>query len=249
MTAAPQQAIERGTLYSCRLGRSDLNRLTEIATLGVDPGCIEVVTIHDNVRFTAARLDDLISTVEGSSQYDDRVPWAVYAVQAEDSASGRSLYVEVNDEEVEVQFSGVDRIWVAGQFARLVLFLERRNGSLDQKAGKRDAKLALSTTLSLLFWLGLYALYGAFPDNKYLAGLNTAIFVIFMALQLASVARYIVRHNVARGRIDFTRDLPNGSLWSRMDNPTRILALTLVATSFAAVAAGVSAIVDVIKDG
>ncbi|MBP8533944.1 hypothetical protein [Streptomyces sp. MK37H] len=223
--------------------------MTDIATNGVHPSNVEVMTIHNNIRYTAATLADLIAAVEGSSQYDDRVPWVYYGVTAEDSTAGRTVGISVTDDGVEVEFYGADQIWVAGQFARLEVFLQNRNGSLDPRSAKKDAKLALGAMLSLAFWLGLSLLFDAFPNNKILGGVNTGLFAVFIGLQLGNVSRYIARHATARGKVAFTVDMPVGSYWSRMDVPTKLLFLTLIVTAIAAVATGVSAAADVIGIG
>lgn len=73
------------------------------------------------------------------------------------------------------------------------------------------------------------------------------LLIPLLILQTAKFLVRIVRKSSSKGRIDFTRDVPTGSVWQRMDWQTRILFLTLIVATVAAIGTLVSAGADVMK--
>ncbi|MEV6199276.1 hypothetical protein AB0M64_04815 [Streptomyces sp. NPDC051771] len=261
MTTTAQETRLHKTFVSCRLGRTDLRRLTEIATDGIEASGVKVSTKHNNVSFEAADIDVLIDEVQGSRGYDDRVPWEQYEVSGkvwEGPSLGflRSLTLSVRSDEVRMHIAGADHIWVHGQAARIQLFLANRNGRERERPFQRDRQRSaqFAVSIALLAWFYIFSasqIYLRSKPNGENAEFwsDAALYSAIPALATLtwSLVLRLVERTSKKGKVNFTEDVPIGSIWQRMDWQTRILALTLVVAGIAAIGTLASAGADVFK--
>ncbi|MGW1760990.1 hypothetical protein [Streptomyces mirabilis] len=250
MTVTPQRVSLSEAFTSCRLGRADLKRVTEIATDGLNAAGVEVSTEHNNVSYEAGNIDDLIDSVRASLNYDDRVPWTSFAIHGSDGhfpsdlSANRYVSIVVTKDSVRLLFAGADHIWVHGQLARTQLFLVNRNGK--KESGLRTALLerfSVVEAFSTVAWLVILPVLLQCKSVTLLY-LAVSLFPFLVVWHFFRLFVKVAERSTARGRISFTEDVPSGNIWQRMDLPNKILFLTLVVGAVAAVGTVVSAGVD-----
>ncbi|MGX1303311.1 hypothetical protein RKD35_004799 [Streptomyces albogriseolus] len=251
MTATPERVHLLRTFKSCRLGRADLRRLTEISTDGLNAADVTVSTDHNDILHSASNIDDLINAVQTSRGYDDRVPWDSFTIEGRGgstvSADYRSVQVMVRRRYSHVSFSGNDHIWAHGQLARVQLFLANRNGKTDSVSSFRSVLWSASSFAAVVTtgpWFALVAVTLAARSN-FLFNLAAAMFPFLLIAHCVNLLTKVANGPLARGKIRFTEDMPSGNLWQRMDLPNKIAFITLLFGGMAAIAATVSAGADI----
>ncbi|NML50548.1 hypothetical protein HHL19_12845 [Streptomyces sp. R302] len=235
--------------------------MTEIATDGIEASGVKVSTRHNNVSFEAPDIDALVSDVQGSRGYDDRVPWEKYEVAGkvwESPSQGflRHLSLSVTADEVRMHISGADHIWVHGQAARIQLFLANRYGRERELPFQRDRQKAAQSavTLALFIWFYVFGVSQVYLSSKpngenaeFWADAALYSAIPALATLTWSLILRLTDKASKKGKVNFTEDVPVGSIWQRMDWQTRILAMTLIIAGIAAIGTLVSAGADVFK--
>ncbi|MEU2236145.1 hypothetical protein [Streptomyces vietnamensis] len=228
MSTATQQTEVRTVYVTCRLGKSELNRLFSLAPEGIPAAAVQISTQRDSTRYRAGNLTDLVDHVRNSNASGNLDDWDNIRLDAADATGDRKVAIHIDTGRVEVQASGIDATWVHGQAARIELLLkgaggEIRNAPQEMKT-RRDFALAGLTAIPSAY-LTVYAAGQAVPEADRHPGswpqLAAQLVGIAIVVGTFWLARKIVRR-VNRALLMPTAEVPHGSWWSRASNTDKI---------------------------
>ncbi|MFJ5785365.1 hypothetical protein [Streptomyces hydrogenans] len=254
MSTATQQTEVRAVYITCRLGKSELNRLFSLAPEGIPAADVHISTQRDSTRYSASTLPDLVDHVRSSNASGNLDKWDNIQLEAADTSGDRKISIKIDTERVEAQVSGTDATWVHGQAARIELLLKGAGGSIkNEQKEKKDRKelLVFIACTAPPVMLAFYAANQLFPapEVKPKATLeNTAAQYITMAIiaAVALLAKMIVKR-ANRAVLQPTADIPHGSWWSRASNTDKIGLGTLAVAFLALIVAALTLSKDLLK--
>ncbi|MEU1575428.1 hypothetical protein ABZ519_30575 [Streptomyces collinus] len=228
----PTQNDEVRRVYiRCRLGKGELNRLFSLTSEGIDAASTSVSTQRDSTRYSAGTLNDLIEHVRNSNASGNLDVWDNLMLEAANNTGDRKVSINIDNERVEVQLSGIDATWVHGQAARIELFLKGAGG--QKKNEVTSKKLRKEIPLALLglippgaMLLGIYAVapqtmkstQSAEDKNAQLLGMFAGL---IPAVLLLGIGFWIVRR-ANRAILAPTSEIPHGSWWFRASSADKI---------------------------
>ncbi|MFE7580760.1 hypothetical protein ACFU5Y_04230 [Streptomyces gardneri] len=243
MSVATQQTEVRAVYTTCRLGKSELNRLFSLAPEGIPAASVQVSTQRDSTRYSAGMLTDLVDHVRNSNASGNLDKWDNLAFEADDGTGDRRVTVGIDSERTEVQVSGRDATWVHGQAARIELFLDGTGGEVVRAdKGRRLKTRIISLNVAILLnsfamATGISVLASDLVENVTFGNMMTLALgatVGAVPLLLALLAIVGVMKRVDRAVLKPTMDIPHGSWWSRASSADRIAlgALAVATLSF-----------------
>lgn len=250
MSPTIQQTEVRLVFHGCRLGRSELNRLFNLAPEGIPAGYIAVSTQRDDTRYTADDLAALIDALHAANAPGDLHSWDNLMQVAGDAEGDRKISVDIERGRVVVQISGRDATWAYGQSARIQLLLAAAGGKHPAvKLSHRIDQLSGTTLLLLIaFFACLFAgIYVADPKSLFnltvesdkvpqllgaLGGM--AVWAVFAIIASAIVGR------ASMPLLLPTAEVPRGSWWNRASNADRIALVGLAVATLALMVAALT---------
>ncbi|KOG13973.1 MULTISPECIES: hypothetical protein [Streptomyces] len=232
MSAPTQHDEARAVYHRCRLGKSELNRLFNLAPEGIAAAAVTISTQRNSTRYTANTLTDLVDHVRNSNAGGNLEKWENLSLEAADTAGDRKITISCDTERTEFQASGNDATWVHGQAARLERFLTDAGGEKKQEDGYKF--LRKQGPWMALFAIALYAsmdLSGrtlapeVMKSTKSAAEqlkMTMALLVGAAPIALAWVLGHWIVRRANRALLQPTTDIPQGSWWSRATNADKI---------------------------
>jgi hypothetical protein len=249
MTTASQQTEVRLVFRHCRLGRSELDRIFNLAPEGISAANAIVSTQRDSTRYSAGNLSDLIDSLQQSNAPGNLDLWDNLSLNAADTAGDRRVSIDMDGQQVVIQVSGRDATWVHGQAARLELLLEGAGGRKQDHAHSmkvdKNAMVAclLGLTMTIAMAAGGYiASPKTFMDQFSGNGMDRQVGGGVGALcwgVLALIGYWIVRR-ANRALLLPTGEAPHGSWWNRATSADRIALGGLVVATLGVVIAAVA---------
>ncbi|WP_223733061.1 hypothetical protein [Streptomyces purpurogeneiscleroticus] len=240
MIGAPATTL-KNTYKNCRLGRSDLTELFARATGHIPSTHVTVTTEHNNTRWTADSLSDLINSVTSASSYDSHVPWDNLQFRAEVPGGELEVLIDITPKWLHVRVEGTNDILVHGQQARIELFLRNRGASEAQEPHRQ--RTAVLTTVAVCA-VSVLVVWGSLPQGP-LVDPRVATIVVFgcslAALTLTLPPLFFSR----RAKLDVLQDIPRGSTWRRLTPMERATVIGLYVTALGVVGTVASGVVDV----
>lgn len=242
MAARTQNDEVRNVYVTCRLGKSELNRLFSLAPEGIAAASVSISTQRDSTRYSAGTLPDLVDHVLNSNASGNLDVWENLTLEAADNTGDRKISINIDTERVEVQVSGLDATWVHGQAARIELFLKGTGGEKkNNEEVVKDLRKALPAAL-----VGALCLYGSMELGgqvlapqamKSTKSTEDQIAMILGMLAgaapliLAVIAASWIARRANRAVLKPTLEVPHGSWWSRASSADKIaLSALIVAT-------------------
>jgi hypothetical protein len=229
MVAPTQHDEVRKVYVTCRLGKSELNRLFDLAPEGIPAASVSISTQRDSTRYSAGTLADLVDHVRNSNASGNLNAWDNLTLEAADNSGDRRIGISIDTERVEVQVSGRDATWVHGQAARLELFLKGAGGRLkrEPETKKRAKELLRATLLSLPATAAVIsATEIATPDDIKQPQLplqaNIAPYVAMAIMLSVYWAGWKIINRANRALLMPTVEVPHGSWWSRASSADKI---------------------------
>ncbi|MFJ6578397.1 hypothetical protein ACIQMY_20800 [Streptomyces sp. NPDC091368] len=223
--ATPTQQTELRSVYvTCRLGKSELNRLFSLAPEGIPAASVEISSQRDSTRYRAGTLTDLVNHVGSSNASGNLNVWDNLQLDAADASGDRKVTLKIDTERTEVQVSGTDATWVHGQAARVQLFLRGTGGRFRQKPRTAWLIKLLQFLIAMLTPLALLSLYAW--SRVYVPGVSERTRLVGLAICLALYGFLLIGQWFARRAnravLQPTADIPQGSWWSRATATDRI---------------------------
>ncbi|MEU8750771.1 hypothetical protein AB0C88_09825 [Streptomyces chartreusis] len=247
MVVPTEQTEVRSVYVTCRLGKSELSRLFNLASEGIPAASTTISTQRDSTRYSAGTLTDLIDHISSSNASGNLDVWDNLALEADDTTGNRKITINIDTERVEVQVSGQDATWVHGQAARAELLLKGAGGSnkgtLDEEqATQKRVMLFTLALMPLLIGGGAAGAYAFKPegdvsDEERFTSLiiGTLVGIAPVFLVLFAILAFLIRTN--RARLTPTEEVPHGSWWSRSSNADKIALSALIVASLSFVVA------------
>ncbi|MEU7431223.1 hypothetical protein AB0B07_10270 [Streptomyces sioyaensis] len=260
MTSMTQQTEVRHVFHGCRLGRSELDRLLNLAPEGIPAASASVSTQRDSTRYSAGTLADLVDSLHDANASGHLGTWNNLMQHAGDPGGDRKVTISIELERVVVQVSGRDATWVYGQAARLQLLLEA--------AGGRKPRGGFVQSLDSIKWSHLFAGLSflvcmvaggyvmdpdqaiamlSFKGDRLYQSLGQvaggAVWGVFAALALTIINR------ANRAILRPTSDVPSGSWWHRASHADRIALGGLIVATLALLIAAATLGKDLGGDG
>lgn len=253
--SAPTQQTEVRTVYvTCRLGKSELNRLFSLAPEGIPAASVAISTQRDSTRYSAGTLTDLVDHVRNSNASGNLDKWENLALDAADASGDRKLSINIDTERVEVQVAGTDATWVHGQAARIELLLQGAGGKEKREDATKKELIRLGKSFVLtspMLVVGLVTVALVSPDKKsqeeepLLPTLAPPVAMLAMVIVYWLGYKIISRAN--RALLMPTAEVPHGSWWSRATNGDKIGLGGLVVAFLALVVAALTLGKDLMK--
>ncbi|POX43368.1 hypothetical protein C3486_00045 [Streptomyces sp. Ru73] len=213
------------------------------ATGHVPPEHVSVATVHNNTRWTARLLPDLINEVTSSPNYDDREPWDNLEFKAADPAGRVEVQIGVTRKTVTVRVSGTDDILVYGQQARIELFLKNRGAKSKDETG-RAFDWQVTLFMPWLAFVGFAALTETPPNLPPVPVLAKLIASLMCVMGVVYFVKYSLKLYRDRPRLVILNDIPSG--WNHYTPSEKIAVVGVYVAVLGAVAAAVSAVSDVL---
>ncbi|MGW0032091.1 hypothetical protein ACWDXD_19975 [Streptomyces sp. NPDC003314] len=245
MSVPTQQTEVRAVYVTCRLGKSELNRLFSLAPEGIPAAAVSISTQRDNTRYSAGALDDLVDHVRNSNASGNLDKWDNLALDAADGNGDRRVSINIDTERVETQVAGTDATWVHGQAARIQLLLKGAGGRENQefsvaREGRILGKIFLHSLLITAVLLLTVLIFGPKPQPQLPNPEPTSfapLVVLLFLFGVYGIAFKIIRR-ANRALLLPTAEVPHGSWWSRASSTDKIaLSALIVATGSFLVAA------------
>ncbi|WP_157877367.1 hypothetical protein [Streptomyces odonnellii] len=239
--ATPTQQTEVRTVYiTCRLGKSELNRLFSLAPEGIPAASVSISTQRDSTRYRAGTLTDLVDHVRNSNASGNLNVWDNLALEAADTTGDRMSAINIDTERVVVQVSGTDATWVHGQAARIKLLLEAAGGT--EKGALRARKDLLTMTKALVIAIPMFAISfltggRVFPEEQLTENMQRDYYVAICTM-VGTFGLYWIGFKIveraSRALLIPTAEVPHGSWWGRASNADKISlsSLAVAALSF-----------------
>ncbi|MDH6711312.1 hypothetical protein P3T27_008070 [Kitasatospora sp. MAA19] len=248
--STPPPTTLPGEYYRSRLGRRELDGLFATASEGFQPP--EIVVSHERHHrtFSAPTLNDLVAMVQAAPLPGDPDEWDNLTYEATDPAGKRSITIRLTAERVDTHVTGSDTTLVYGSDSKIRIYLEhKRIGAIDSPMSPARKQMRKSlvgvATFGVLLWYG-YFWYtpapGAAPPPLTILGLLTTVFFVLALKEW-------LQDRSARGCLEPTRQLPTGSLWSRLPTMEKLTAIAALVAAVAAVGTLISAGTDLFKSG
>jgi hypothetical protein len=253
-----------GKYYGCRLGRTQLDRIVDIASDGLPPDALKFSTRRGTYHFEADTLTDLVAAVQASPDSGATDQWTNLAIETADPQAPQRVAVLIDTDRTEVQLISSNSTWAHGQQARLERFLKEQAGAHDERRSPTEKKLR-GALWGAMLWLGilLYAIFEApdYQEEVTIAGGKkvlteptgqvptlSLVFLLFLFLWcVAGAFRQFVRLRASRPALVVTADLPTGNTWQRLSMAEKLAALGLAVAVLAMTGTLASAAADVFK--